>query len=515
MGDDGGSLDAEAKALIWRVGIRQGAAVGVANLVGATFVFVYTDVLLRPVDRDVGHHVSTAVEVMIFVAYLAVTVAVASVRMYRQFRVRTDWICEANPDPTDDEREQVLRLPLDVTRFNLLPWLGAAIFFSLLNVSVGETAAHIGHVGMTIVLGGLVTSALSFLLMERAMRPVFAVALGGQANPRHVTLGVRNRLLLTWVLGSAVPLYGIAMLAFRKHFEEAGPAVFSLAAAGMAAGLVATVVAAKTVADPLAEVRRALTRVEEGDLDVHVPVDDGGEVGRLQAGVNQMVDGLRERHRLADLFGRHVGTEVARRALVEGAGLDSEQREASALFVDIVGSTAMAEVLPPHEVVRTLNAFFGAVVAAVTAEGGWVNKFEGDGALCVFGAPATQPDHAARALRAARDLRARIERLSAAHPGLDAAVGVSSGSVVAGNVGTEARYEYTIIGRPVNEAARLSELAKSRDGRVLASAGALDRAGDEAHRWAGLGSVALRGQQAPTAIYEPEDLVQAPTRGVA
>ena len=329
--------------------------------------------------------------------------------------------------------------------------------------------------------------------MERALRPLFAIALGGQAHTRHVTLGVRSRLLLTWALGSAVPFFGIGMLPFKDNFEHAQGAVLGLAIAGLVAGLVATVVAAKTVADPLAEVRKALARVEAGDLDVQVPVDDGGEVGRLQAGVNQMVHGLRERHRLADLFGRHVGTEVARRALVEGAGLDSEQREASALFVDVVGSTAMAEVLPPQEVVRTLNAFFGAVVAAVTAEGGWVNKFEGDGALCVFGAPAAQPDHAARALRAARDLRRRIDTLSAAHPGLDAAIGVSSGSVVAGNVGTEQRYEYTIIGRPVNEAARLSELAKSRPGRALASTGAIERAGDEASRWSGLGAVAPAG----------------------
>jgi adenylate cyclase len=293
------------------------------------------------------------------------------------------------------------------------------------------------------------------------------------------------------------------MLTIKEDDQDVGAAVIGLAVAGLVTGSLATVTVARSVADPLDQVRAALGRVEEGDLDVHVPVDDGGEVGLLQAGVNQMVDGLRERHRLADLFGRHVGTEVARRALTEGAGLDSEQREASALFVDVVGSTAMAEVLPPQEVVRTLNAFFGAVVAAVSAEGGWVNKFEGDGALCVFGAPAAQPDHAARALRAARDLKRRIEALAAAHPGLDAAIGVSSGQVVAGNVGTEQRYEYTIIGRPVNEAARLSELAKGRDGRVLASAGALERAGDEARRWASLGTVGLRGQQAPTAIFEP------------
>jgi adenylate cyclase len=93
--------------------------------------------------------------------------------------------------------------------------------------------------------------------------------------------------------------------------------------------------------------------------------------------------------------------------------------------------------------------------------------------------------------------------MAPAHPGLDAAIGVSSGQLVAGNVGTEQRYEYTVIGRPVNEAARLSDLAKGRGARVLASAEAIERSGPEAARWLSRGTVGLRGQAAPTAIYEP------------
>ncbi|HYD10148.1 MAG TPA: adenylate/guanylate cyclase domain-containing protein, partial [Acidimicrobiales bacterium] len=107
------------------------------------------------------------------------------------------------------------------------------------------------------------------------------------------------------------------------------------------------------------------------------------------------------------------------------------------------------------------------------------------------------------ALRAARALHDELRRLSAAHPGVDAAIGVSSGTVVAGNVGTESRYEYTVIGRPVNEAARLTELAKDRASRVLASGDALARAGDEARWWADRGTVALRGRNEPTQIAEP------------
>jgi adenylate cyclase len=100
-------------------------------------------------------------------------------------------------------------------------------------------------------------------------------------------------------------------------------------------------------------------------------------------------------------------------------------------------------------------------------------------------------------------LRHDLEQLANAHPGIDAGIGVASGTVVAGNVGTEQRYEYTIIGGPVNVAARLTELAKERDGRVMAAASSMERAADEAGHWTVLGTVALRGQSVPTTIYEP------------
>jgi adenylate cyclase len=238
--------------------------------------------------------------------------------------------------------------------------------------------------------------------------------------------------------------------------------------------------------------------VQRGDLATEVAVDDGGEIGELQAGVNQMVDGLRERERLADLFGRHVGSEVARQALDEGVHLGGERRGASALFVDLRDSTALAASAPPEEVVRLLNRFFAEVVDAVTEEGGWVNKFEGDGAMCIFGTPASQPDHAARALRAARRLQASLSSI-----GVRAAIGVSSGDVVAGNVGSEERYEYTVIGDPVNEASRLTTAAKEHEGHVLASGAAVDASGDEATRWSFECKLPLRGRPSPTRAYVP------------
>jgi adenylate cyclase len=262
-------------------------------------------------------------------------------------------------------------------------------------------------------------------------------------------------------------------------------------------------VASRSIADPLAAVRDGIARIEDGDFDVSVPVDDGSEVGMLEAGFNRMAAGLRERERLRDLFGRHVGRDVAEAALRrEGVELGGELRDVGVVFVDILGSTSLAARRPPGEVVAALNEFFRIVVETVEDQGGWVNKFEGDAALCVFGAPTRRPDAACDALRAARALGQRLAREL---DDIDAGIGVSAGTAVAGNVGAEERYEYTVIGDPVNEAARLCELAKRWPQRVLASASVVERSGDEeAACWEIHDeSVVLRGRGSPTRLATP------------
>jgi len=267
-------------------------------------------------------------------------------------------------------------------------------------------------------------------------------------------------------------------------------------------GFLTTVGAARAVADPLRAVRRALQQVEQGELEVSVPVYDGTELGQLQAGFNTMVVGLRERDRLRDLFGRQVGHDVASAAAAASeVRLGGETRLVAVLFVDLVGSTTLAAERPPTEVVALLNRFFAVVVEVVESCGGWINKFEGDAALAVFGAPNDIDDPAGRALRAARELAARLE---VEVPEVFAGIGVSAGEAVAGYIGDVRRYEYTVIGDPVNEAARLTELSKTVPCRVLAAGGAVALAGPvEGEHWVLDDAVTLRGRSKPTRLATP------------
>jgi adenylate cyclase len=495
---------ADVQPLLLRLILR----FGLANLAGALLVFVYLTLLLPDPEGASPESRDRLVSSVTFAGFMVVVLPIGFVVSQRQLSGVLGWLSEGRA-PTALEREGTLRLPLRFVVRALLFWSLAPVVFGLLNLFVLDNPAAVlvqNTVGT--VLGALTTCALTFLVVEYTLRPVFAMALAGEPPARERYLGIRPRLMLSWALGSGIPFLGIALVLTVEDIGTLAPPIAFLAVVGLGAGGFIMFVGARSVADPLRLLRGAVQRVEEGDFSVRVPVDDGGEVGMLQAGLNRMVAGLGERQRLRDLFGRHVGVQVARQAL-ERTGLGGEQRQASALFVDLIGSTALAHRRPVHEVVGTLNALFDAVVKTVGTEGGWVNKFEGDGALCVFGAPMDQPDHAARALRAARRLRDCLLELQKHHPSLDAGIGVSSGTVVAGNVGAEQRYEYTVIGSPVNEASRLTEVAKERPCRVLAAAAAVEAAGEEAGRWAPAGTFALRGGPVPVEAYEPLTAVQA------
>src|SRR5581483_9899916 len=305
------------------------------------------------------------------------------------------------------------------------PWVIAAILWVTLDLTYyGNTAAFAARVGLSILLGGLATSALVYLLVERTFRPLFALALAGDVPEHSGALSVRSRLMLSWALGADLFLVmiGLTYLGRSASNPPSSAAIWFLVDSGLVAGAIVLYVAARSVADPLRELRQAVGRVRQGDLDVEVAVDDGAEVGLLQAGFNKMVADLRERRQLQDLFGRYVGEDVARQALETGVSLGGERREVSALFVDLIGSTTLAQTRSPDDVVELLNRFFDIVVRTVAAEGGWVNKFEGDGALCVFGAPMAQDDHATRALRAARTIRREILALTVTQAGVDAAI---------------------------------------------------------------------------------------------
>lgn len=482
---------------------RYAAAMALSNVVGALVVFVFVRFVL-PVPRTDGLAQAEARNVWVFGFVLVLAVVTGTGAAALLLRPVLAWRRRGGA-PTPAEQRTALRAPLRQAGVHAAMWtLGGVIFVGL---NVGAVPRLALAIAVTVVLGAAATCSLGYLLGERLLRSVAADALAHDVPEQTTAPGVVTRVMLTVGAAAGIPALGIVLVCAFQLTGQLGSSTTSLALTVLflavvllVVGLLGALLVARSVADPVQQVRRALAEVQRGRTDISVEVYDGSEVGMLQAGFNQMVGGVAERERLRDLFGRHVGEDVARRALERGTDLGGEVREVAVLFVDLVGSTHLAATRPPGEVVALLNDFFRVVVEVVGRHGGFVNKFEGDAALVVFGAPLEHPGASAAALRAARELHAGLRAASA----LDFGIGVSSGSAVAGNIGAARRFEYTVIGDPVNEAARLTELAKTRPGRVLASLTSLELAGPpERDRWAPGAEVELRGRVARTQLAEP------------
>ena len=459
-----------------------------ANALGVVAVAAYFRFLYPlPTTEEIG---DVDLNVVVFGIYVAVMGLLALPVNALLLRRAVIWAREGTP-PTVRQRRLLFSLPLAETLSALLSWCGAAVLFGIFNR--GSERIAIG-----IALAGVVTCALLYLLLEGYFRPLYALALEDAELPED-RRDVLPRLMLAWLLGSGVPLVAIAMTTVIVPGPLEPHRLAWIAGVSFVAGAAVMGVAARSVARPLTRVRDAMRQIEQGELDAHVPVDDLGELGRLAEGVNNLGAGIREREQLRDLFGRQVGRhDFADLALggwdPEHAG---ERRDVTVLFVDLSGYTRYSETHSPEEVVAMLNRFFRVVVAVVNREGGWVNKFEGDAAMCLFGAPQHQPDHADRALRTAAALPREMAHVDGL---LDAGIGVASGEVIAGFVGTPERFEYTVIGDVVNLASRLCDAAKDAKVPVLASESTTRRA-STGDAWVPHGRLALKGRRERAAAF--------------
>jgi len=410
----------------------------------------------------------------------------------------------AGDEPTPEQREAAMKIVGRQSAILFGAWAAAGAIFALLNLDGGSQ--FLLPILLGVVLGGPAATGMGMLLAQRTLRPIMSAATRG-GEPRLAVPGVFARLIMLWFLCSAVPIAVIAALVVLRSYgwliqksASLDVPVLVVSLAALLLGLPTMILTSRSISDPLGEVVDAMAEVEHGRIDTYVGAYERSQIGRLQAGFNRMVAGIAERDRLRDLFGRHVGTDVAHRAIQEGATLSGDVVDAAILFIDLVGSTQLAESRPPQEVAEVLNDFFRIVVDAVDEHQGLINKFAGDAALAVFGAPLRTREPASAALATARTLGTQLRRL----PVVDFGIGVSAGRVFAGNVGAENRYEYTVIGDAVNEAARLADLAKTSERRILCSAAAIDRA-DEAERahWAERYSTVLRGRSEATHVSAP------------
>ncbi len=345
-------------------------------------------------------------------------------------------------------------------------------------------------------------------VVERGEPTAFAVERPGSFATRVSVFALASVLLVFGVLG-LVLARDAALAAEPGRIDAlAGTLALELALIGaMAFVLVARLVWSfgQSVRVFFASETRVLERVGRGELDERVPVFSDDEFGVIAAHTNTMIDGLRERRKVREVLGKIVSPAVARSLLADdGVMLGGGRRDVTLLFSDIRDFTAWSEGTEPEVLVRDLNAYFTEMVAIVHREGGVVDKFIGDGMMAVFGLddPDGADEHATRAARAMADACERLDAV-VTRP-IRIGVGVHRGEVVAGNVGSPDRLEFTVIGDTVNTAARVESLTRTLDATILITRTVHDALTEESRgTWRSRGAHPVKGRREPVEVFAP------------
>jgi adenylate cyclase len=472
-----------------------------SNLVGSWFNIAYNERLivrhhLTPAQRDAFWHVMVPAYnlvaypiglIVIVVLFLPIALARRGLRAGRP----------VPPARMDACRRRITRLPTYQVLLNLLLWLPGAVLFPLGIFLIGgwEGAGAITlHFAVSFAISALLTTMQTFFLLEAFLIEVFYPDFFAGARPADVRGSIRVplpwRLLLFWASVAFAPV--VALLAVALNFtaddggrhEElrglaAGVAIVGLPSSGFLMWMVGRNLLAWMRAHSA-----ATEAIARGDHSVRIREPRPDEWGILTDRFNDMAEALDRARVLRETFGQFVSPEVRDEILRRHPGLGGEVEDVTVLFADMRGFTRRSLQVPPERSVDVLNRFLSLAVAAVEEKGGWVNKFLGDGFMALFGAPLPRPDHAERALEAARDLVRRLDVLNgelrrAGEEPVQVGVGIHTGPALIGCVGARivgpdgaerVRRELTAVGETVNLAHRIEQLTKSIGGPILLSA---------------------------------------------
>jgi len=312
----------------------------------------------------------------------------------------------------------------------------------------------------------------------------------------------RQKLLVALIVISIGPLAAILTELYSYEGERLRTEILVDVASALLGVVLCSFFVGRSLLRPLRILSDGMGKVASGDLSVRLPITSNDEAGEVTGRFNTMVEGLRERERIRETFGRYVDESVAAAILARPGDAAGEIGEATILFTDIAGFTTIAEYLQPDDLIDALNDYLETVLAPIRAHGGVVNTFIGDGLFASFNMPLACPDHARAAVRAAIDIQRAVGARTFGKHGVAFAtrVGISTGPVIGGSVGAGSRMSFTLLGDTVNLAARLEELNKQHGTRILVSESTYAACAGRAV-FDSLGHLPVRGRSETIAIY--------------
>jgi adenylate cyclase len=458
----------------------------IPHLVGSAFNIWYNMTVIDPLLIAAGlkQRFISAVIVWNALAYPA-TVAIwlwliFSLRSTYQRLARGESI---PPEKLDPVRRRLVHLPWYGAAISSIAWfLGAAVFLTSLALAGRPMSAQLfWHLPISFGVSGFIATTQSFFLIEWASHWGLFPLFFHEARPDRLQgihpISLRTRGLMWAVSASICPIGSLLLLLFAPPSPGTNLQLFGVfvAVIGIVFALVSALLIGRSVAQPVNELRMAAHAVTVGQLDVQVPLRRADEFGALIGEFNHMVTELREKERLRQTFGAHVGRRAAEEILTRDPGLGGTEQVITVMFVDIRSFTSRSAHLSPTKAVGLLNEFLRVMVETVESEhGGMINKFLGDGFMALFGIGSCSLNHADDAVAAGQSIQKALERLnternSRGEDAIQIGIGINTGPAIVGSIGSPERMEFTVIGNTVNVASRVEALNKTLGTSLLVS----------------------------------------------
>lgn len=280
----------------------------------------------------------------------------------------------------------------------------------------------------------------------------------------------------------------------------------ALLVTGLAVSYAIGILIARSVTRPVRLLVESAHKIEQGEYSHHADVRQQDEIGDLATAFNSMARGLEEKDRVRDLLGKVVSPAIARQLLSKKIELGGEELTATILFSDVRNFTSLCENCSPTEILTLVNAYLTKISTVIDAHGGVVDKYMGDAVMALFGVPFPHDDDPVRAVNTAMGMRSALTELNVelagrGMPQLDIGIGINTGIVVAGNMGSPTRLNYTVIGDGVNLASRLEALTKRYHVGIVVGEATMAAVPGMVFRE--LDKVRVKGKNVPVTIHEP------------
>ncbi|MCB1192870.1 MAG: adenylate/guanylate cyclase domain-containing protein [Leptospiraceae bacterium] len=452
------------------------------NFAVALFGSIMSSITMNSIEQKIYYGMLTQFPMLYYFINILSYAVPISLMVYYSFP-----IYRMNTYKTKAELEKikyrVLNLPIFSAGVGFIGWSIALILgiltFYVANVSLTDFSM------IKMILGNVLYSLLCFVFIfysldEINRRKIIPSVFPDSklSNYKSIKMSILTRIVIFYLTVSITPVvflcFIIVTIIQSNNIQFPIISISIMVLFFLLLGITLTILLSKAYSIPIKEMQLITQNVSEGKLDLSIQVKSNDEIGFLGEKINEMTESLREKEFIKDTFGKVVDPIVRDHLLKGNVNLGGEIKVATILFSDIRSFTSLSENMNPGKVVELLNIYFDRMSHCITKEGGLVNKYIGDAILAIFGVPVALQNHAEAAMRAGLMMREERnllnkELIQMGFPSLHTGIGIHTGEVLSGNIGSKSRMEYTVIGDSVNIASRLEGLCKETGKDLLIS----------------------------------------------